>query len=140
MGMATPPRKDEQAAIYSYYDALWLNRIHLTICALQSATHTHFSGIAIVADTFQYVHGGFVLDHAVFALLLQWGASLLSISFVVVVPPPSPVLIEDSAPHLTKPQQGSPAIWTHLHIESLAANETLWRNPLLMFPSPVAPP
>ncbi|KAJ8002712.1 hypothetical protein DPEC_G00161780 [Dallia pectoralis] len=36
-----------------------------------------------------------------------------------------PALIQNASPHLTGPQQGLHAIWPHLHIESLAANETL---------------
>lgn len=47
-------------------------------------------------------------------------------------------MIKDSAPHVTSPQQGPPAIWPHLHIESLASNETLRRSSPLILPSPAA--
>lgn len=48
----------------------------------------------------------------------------------------SPSLIENSCAHLTRPQQGPPAIWPHLHATALAANETLWRSCALMLPPP----
>ncbi|KAA0715054.1 hypothetical protein E1301_Tti020594 [Triplophysa tibetana] len=45
-------------------------------------------------------------------------------------------LIENSGAHLTRPQQGPPAIWPHLHASTPAANEALWKRFALMRVSP----